>query len=167
MGNSTNSSNYTSPFDKFLSESLLDEIFKIHFDKKVVLLGDNCKLNKNESVSFCDERLQAKSVQEKHFLNIYRVYDHTKKKWNNMKLLQIKNDQDIKEKIKKEIDKFYSMSNNRNFVKIEEILLNEKKYTKNHIQLIILEEALDFITLRDFLFIMINEFKSELNLVKY
>ena len=71
----------------FIETSFIDEIFRIHYSKNVHYFTKDSIIEKeNENVSFCNERYQAIFFQEKHFLNVYRVYDHIKRKSNNMKI---------------------------------------------------------------------------------
>ena len=157
MGNLSNNSQF--------DFSLLEKIFKIHFDEKVIYFDKN--QNDKDTVSFCDERFESIFAVEKHFLNVYRIYDHLKENWHNLKLINISNDEEVKRHINAESEKFYSFGLNENFVKIQDIFLNERTNKKNNLQLIILEEPLDFLTLKDFLFIFMREFNNEQSIVKY
>jgi len=156
--------------NSFIDSSFFDEIFRIHYSTNInYFTKDSITEKDQENVAFCNGRYQASYFQEKHFLNVYRVYDHIKRKWNNLKIIRIINKEEIKDKIIKESQKFYNLTLKENYVKIENIFINDMTYNKNYTQLIILEEAHNFITLKDFIIIFLEEIrgKKNWNLVKY
>ncbi len=131
--------------------------------QKILTINETKNKINIKNISFLNGRYQAIYFYEKHFVNVYRVLDHSTNEYKNLKLIHILNDKEIKENINKDKNKYISLTNHTNpgLVKIEAFYLDEFVNNKNYANLIIIEEPVDYITIKDFLLIFIQEFKTE------
>jgi hypothetical protein len=140
------------------SISFFNKIFEINERKNKIKITAN-------KIAFLGDRFQADYLYEKHFINVYRVFDHSKNQYKNLKVIHINNDKVVNNTIIKDLKEKYIYINHPGIINIQEIYLDDFLSTgtrnKNYINLILVEEAIDYITIKDFLIILIEEFSKE------
>jgi hypothetical protein len=143
----------------------LNTIFEINQRNKRVEL---------KQVSFLNGRYEAIYLYEKHFLNVYRVFDKITHSYKNLKLFPILTE--VKQNISKEDIENYIRISQESLINLEYYDINESRdrkscsntslvniedfyfdYSNNtYTNLLVIEEPIDFITFNDFLLILKN-----------
>jgi hypothetical protein len=138
--------------------SFLNKIFEIHEKKnKIKITGTG--------ITFLNNKYKAVYFYEKHFFYTYRVLDTSNNQYKNLKIIQTLNDKEIKNTISRDLNEKYMAINTLYTISIQEFYFDDSSTgtrNKNNSNLILIEEPLDYITLKDFLIILIeNTLKEE------
>jgi hypothetical protein len=130
--------------------SLLNKIFDIHEKKnKLKIIGNG--------ITFFNNKFKAVHFYEKHIFYIYRVIDTSSNQFKNLKIIQTINDKEIKNTITRDLNEKYMTINTPYNTSIKEFYFDDSTTgtrNKQNSNLIILEEDIEYITLKDFLIIL-------------
>lgn len=125
----------------------MGNIFNSTKNEKIKLL--------NNEITFLNKNFQAKDIYEKHFLNIYKVYDEQLKNYKNIKIMQMTNDSLLKTKVLKVLQSMSSMIN-EHIINIANYYYDEHSNNQKNIKLILVENLENYITLNDFLLMLLK-----------
>ena len=131
-----------------IKEQLIEKIFNLGLQKYVNL--------ENEKIEFLDGRFQVKLSYDKHFSNLYRVIDTNTKEEKDLKIILIKNDPKIIDKIGCIMKKYIGIKN-QNIINIDSFYFDYYSKQGKTMKLFIIQEPKSFVTLNDFLNVFLLE----------
>jgi hypothetical protein len=137
--------------------SLFNKIFDIHEKKNKLKLS-------GKGITFLNNKYKAEYFYEKHIFYTYRVKDTTSNQFKNLKIIQTLNDKEIKNTITQNLNLKYLTINTPFNISIKEFYFDDSTTgtrNKHNSNLILIEEPIDYITLKDFLIILIENTTSE------